>query len=160
MSMNSLLKMSIFVVFKDYNFAGFIQEGVSEAELGVLPMYKFQAFHSNEKSNTGAGKMVPVPTDGLGLATERTLLAEDAVKPICYDKNLLCFIKFERCLFTLISFLQDCCICLSSYEDGAELHTLPCNHHFHYNCIVKWLKMRATCPLCKHNILKGTTDQS
>lgn len=44
-------------------------------------MYKFQAFHSNEKSNTGAGKMVPVPTDGLGLATERTLLAEDAVKP-------------------------------------------------------------------------------
>lgn len=58
----------------------FIQEGVSEAELGVLPMYKFQAFYSNEKSNTGAGKMVPVPTDGLCLATERTLLAEDAVK--------------------------------------------------------------------------------
>lgn len=59
----------------------FIQEGVSEAELGVLPMYKFQAFYSNEKRNTGAGKMVPVPTDGLCLAaTERTLLAEDAVK--------------------------------------------------------------------------------
>ncbi|KAJ0240490.1 E3 ubiquitin protein ligase RIE1 [Hirschfeldia incana] len=111
---------------------GLIQEGVSEAELGVLPMYKFQAFYSNEKGNTGAGKMVPVPTAGLCLAAERTLLAEDA----------------------------DCCICLSSYEDGAELHTLPCNHHFHSNCIVRWLKMRATCPLCKHNILRGTTDQS
>uniref|UniRef100_A0A1J3IKL4 RING-type E3 ubiquitin transferase n=1 Tax=Noccaea caerulescens TaxID=107243 RepID=A0A1J3IKL4_NOCCA len=101
-------------------------EGVSEAELDVLPLYRFQAFHS------GAGKMVPLPINGLCLAAERTLLAEDA----------------------------DCCICLSSYEDGAELHTLPCNHHFHSNCIIKWLKMRATCPLCKYNILKGTTDQS
>ncbi|KAL1201094.1 E3 ubiquitin protein ligase RIE1 [Cardamine amara subsp. amara] len=113
-----------------YAVAG--SEGVSEAELGVLPMYKFHAFHSNEKNMTGPGKMVPTPTNGLCLATERTLLAEDA----------------------------DCCICLSSYEDGAELHVLPCTHHFHSTCIVKWLKMRATCPLCKYNILKGTTDQS
>lgn len=54
------------------------------------------------------------------------------------------------------SFLQECCICLSSYEDGAELHALPCSHHFHCTCIVKWLKMNATCPLCKYNILKGS----
>jgi hypothetical protein len=59
--------------------AGFIQEGVSEAELGVLPLYKFKAFHSNEKNITGPGKMVPIPINGLCLATERTLLAEDAV---------------------------------------------------------------------------------
>ncbi|XP_023638525.1 E3 ubiquitin protein ligase RIE1 isoform X1 [Capsella rubella] len=115
-----------------YAVAGTIQEGVSEAELGVLPLYKFRAFHTNEKNIAGPGKMVPVSTNGICLATERTLLAEDA----------------------------DCCICLSSYEDGAELHALPCNHHFHSTCIVKWLKMRATCPLCKYNILKGTTDQS
>ncbi|EFH51346.1 hypothetical protein ARALYDRAFT_322516 [Arabidopsis lyrata subsp. lyrata] len=30
-------------------------EGVSEAELGVLPLYKFKAFHSNEKNITGPG---------------------------------------------------------------------------------------------------------
>lgn len=53
-------------------------------------------------------------------------------------------------------FFQECCICLTSYEDGAELHALPCNHHFHSTCIVKWLKMNATCPLCKFNILKGS----
>lgn len=50
---------------------------------------------------------------------------------------------------------QECCICLTSYENGAELNALPCNHHFHSTCIVKWLKMNATCPLCKYNILKG-----
>ncbi|KAL6350986.1 hypothetical protein AAG906_031572 [Vitis piasezkii] len=45
---------------------------------------------------------------------------------------------------------------MRSYEDGAELHALPCNHHFHSTCIAKWLKMNATCPLCKYNILKGS----
>ncbi|KAH9746138.1 RING-type domain-containing protein [Citrus sinensis] len=64
------------------------------------------------------------------------------------------------CLPCIIAILyavagQECCICLSSYEDGTELHALPCNHHFHSTCIVKWLKMNATCPLCKYNILKG-----
>jgi hypothetical protein len=53
-------------------------------------------------------------------------------------------------------FLQECCVCLSSYEDGAELSALPCNHHFHWTCITKWLRMNATCPLCKYNILKGS----
>ncbi|CAJ2674343.1 unnamed protein product [Trifolium pratense] len=64
------------------------------------------------------------------------------------------------CLPCIIAILyavagQECCICLCTYEDGVELHTLPCNHHFHSSCIVKWLKMNATCPLCKYNILKG-----
>lgn len=53
----------------------------------------------------------------------------------------------------------ECCICLSSYENGAELHSLPCSHHFHTTCIVKWLKINASCPLCKYNILKGNNGQ-
>ncbi|KAJ8770386.1 hypothetical protein K2173_015000 [Erythroxylum novogranatense] len=48
-----------------------------------------------------------------------------------------------------------CCICLSRYVDGVELYTLPCNHHFHCRCISKWLRMNATCPLCKINIRRG-----
>lgn len=108
-----------------YAVAG--QEGASEADLSILPKYKFQIMSNGEKPIVGAGKMVPVETSSGYLANERILLPEDA----------------------------ECCICLSSYEDGMELHTLPCNHHFHSTCIVKWLKMNATCPLCKYNILKG-----
>ncbi|CAM8881759.1 unnamed protein product [Rhodiola kirilowii] len=111
-----------------YAVAG--QEGASEADLRVLPTYKFQLLKTEDKANCEvAGKMIPQETSSgyLALAHERILLPEDA----------------------------ECCICLSPYEDGAELHTLPCNHHFHSSCIVKWLKMNATCPLCKYNILKG-----
>ncbi|XP_020518039.1 E3 ubiquitin-protein ligase At1g63170 isoform X3 [Amborella trichopoda] len=50
---------------------------------------------------------------------------------------------------------SQCCICLSSYEEGAELHSLPCHHCFHSGCIRRWLRINATCPLCKFNILKG-----
>nr|GMC88573.1 E3 ubiquitin-protein ligase At4g11680-like isoform X1 [Ipomoea batatas] len=52
---------------------------------------------------------------------------------------------------------SECCICLNSYSDGAELCTLPCNHHFHHRCICKWLRINATCPLCKFNILSSET---
>ncbi|KAL8267568.1 hypothetical protein R6Q59_004912 [Mikania micrantha] len=109
-----------------YAVAG--QEGASEADLSALPKYKFQVSSDDDgKPDVGAGRMIPVESNVGYMAVERVLLPEDA----------------------------DCCICLSTYEDGAELHSLPCNHHFHATCIVKWLKMNATCPLCKYNILKG-----
>ncbi|MED6204767.1 hypothetical protein PIB30_012004 [Stylosanthes scabra] len=52
---------------------------------------------------------------------------------------------------------SECCICLSPYVDGAELYRLPCTHHFHCGCISRWLRTKATCPLCKFNILRGDT---
>ncbi|KAE8699027.1 E3 ubiquitin-protein ligase [Hibiscus syriacus] len=104
------------------------QEGASEADLSILPKYKYQIINNAEKSCVGAGKMVPTETSSGYLANERILLPEDA----------------------------ECCICLCSYDDGENLHALPCSHHFHSTCIVKWLKMNAICPLCKYNILKET----
>uniref|UniRef100_A0A2P2JS87 RING-type E3 ubiquitin transferase n=1 Tax=Rhizophora mucronata TaxID=61149 RepID=A0A2P2JS87_RHIMU len=58
---------------------------------------------------------------------------------------------------TLLPEDSECCICLSRYVDGVELCTLPCNHHFHCRCISKWLRINATCPLCRSNIHHGDT---
>ncbi|KAK7290737.1 hypothetical protein RIF29_05368 [Crotalaria pallida] len=52
---------------------------------------------------------------------------------------------------------SECCICLSPYVDGTELYRLPCTHHFHCGCIGRWLRTKATCPLCKFNILRRDT---
>lgn len=46
-----------------------------------------------------------------------------------------------------------CCICLASYADNDMLKELPCSHFFHTNCVDKWLKMKALCPLCKCTVL-------
>lgn len=45
-----------------------------------------------------------------------------------------------------------CPICLSEYEPKETLRTIPeCNHYFHAHCIDEWLKMNATCPLCRNS---------
>ncbi|OQS06646.1 hypothetical protein THRCLA_01315 [Thraustotheca clavata] len=47
-----------------------------------------------------------------------------------------------------------CSICLSEFEEN-EWHTachivqLPCHHLFHSNCVVEWLHLHQTCPLCR-----------
>ncbi|KAI5063811.1 hypothetical protein GOP47_0020481 [Adiantum capillus-veneris] len=48
-----------------------------------------------------------------------------------------------------------CCICLGMYRDNAELRGLPCSHHFHVECVDQWLKINASCPLCKFSLQGG-----
>eukprot|EP00939_MAST-03C_sp_MAST-3C-sp1_P003692 g3692.t1 len=52
-----------------------------------------------------------------------------------------------------------CAICLCDYEDGDDLRPLPCagKHHFHQECVDDWLKVNATCPICREEIAKGTS---
>uniref|UniRef100_A0A0A9GDJ2 RING-type domain-containing protein n=1 Tax=Arundo donax TaxID=35708 RepID=A0A0A9GDJ2_ARUDO len=45
-----------------------------------------------------------------------------------------------------------CCICLARYVDNDDLRMLPCGHFFHKECVDKWLKINALCPLCKAEI--------
>ncbi|XP_057511716.1 putative RING-H2 finger protein ATL21B [Actinidia eriantha] len=43
-----------------------------------------------------------------------------------------------------------CPICLAEYQPKDTLRTIPeCNHYFHATCIDEWLRMNATCPLCR-----------
>lgn len=50
-------------------------------------------------------------------------------------------------------FEQDelCCICLKNFEQDEEVIRLPCNknHFFHKPCILDWMRISQTCPLCK-----------
>ncbi|XP_021736799.1 E3 ubiquitin-protein ligase At1g63170-like isoform X2 [Chenopodium quinoa] len=50
-----------------------------------------------------------------------------------------------------------CCICLAAYVDNDELRELPCTHLFHTECVDKWLKINASCPLCKLEIGEDRT---
>ena len=47
---------------------------------------------------------------------------------------------------------ETCNICLEIYKEGQISIKLDCGHCFHESCITQWLKMRNTCPVCRHEL--------
>ncbi|CAN6856167.1 unnamed protein product [Brassica oleracea] len=42
-----------------------------------------------------------------------------------------------------------CAICHSELGASGDLNTLVCNHSYHHVCILDWIKMNLTCPVCR-----------
>ncbi|XP_011098046.1 uncharacterized protein LOC105176825 [Sesamum indicum] len=52
------------------------------------------------------------------------------------------------------SFQQDddgkrCAVCLEDFETRQFVTLTPCNHMFHEDCIVPWVKRQGKCPICR-----------
>ncbi|KAE9452268.1 hypothetical protein C3L33_15838, partial [Rhododendron williamsianum] len=96
--------------------------GATPESINSLPTYKFKI----KKSRNGNGRDVGGEGGVVAAGTEkeRTISGEDAV----------------------------CCICLAKYANNDELRELPCSHFFHKECVDKWLKINALCPLCKGEV--------
>ena len=47
---------------------------------------------------------------------------------------------------------NECVVCLSSFDAGETITTLPCLHIFHSDCIKSWLESHNCCPICKYEI--------
>ncbi|XXQ35655.1 RING-type domain-containing protein [Plasmodiophora brassicae] len=52
-----------------------------------------------------------------------------------------------------ISGNEQCVICHESMRGGAETAYLSCEHQFHTSCILEWLTLAPTCPLCNGLVL-------
>ncbi|KAL0330281.1 UNVERIFIED_CONTAM: E3 ubiquitin-protein ligase [Sesamum radiatum] len=99
--------------------------GATQDSINSLPTYKFKV-----KKNKSGGDKENSSSAGeggivaAGTEKERAISGEDAV----------------------------CCICLAKYVHNDELREMPCSHFFHKDCVDKWLKINATCPLCKAEV--------
>ncbi|KPI42353.1 uncharacterized protein AB675_9482 [Cyphellophora attinorum] len=52
-----------------------------------------------------------------------------------------------------------CSSCTDDFELGADVRVLPCNHHFHPECVDPWLlNVSGTCPLCRIDLRPPTSD--
>uniref|UniRef100_A0A7C8YEW2 RING-type domain-containing protein n=1 Tax=Opuntia streptacantha TaxID=393608 RepID=A0A7C8YEW2_OPUST len=44
---------------------------------------------------------------------------------------------------------KSCAVCLEDFEAREEVMLTPCNHMFHEECIVPWVKSHGQCPVCR-----------
>ncbi|XP_022723935.1 E3 ubiquitin-protein ligase At1g63170-like isoform X4 [Durio zibethinus] len=97
--------------------------GATMESISALPTYKFK-YKKTGNVNDQENSAGEGGVLATGTAKERVISGDDAV----------------------------CCICLAKYADNDELRELPCIHVFHVVCVDKWLKINASCPLCKNEI--------
>lgn len=47
---------------------------------------------------------------------------------------------------------SQCSICLDDLEIRAEAKEMPCKHKFHSRCILPWLELHSSCPVCRFQL--------
>ena len=45
-----------------------------------------------------------------------------------------------------------CAVCKDEISLAEKVTRLPCSHHYHGDCIVPWLSIRNTCPVCRYEL--------
>jgi len=49
-----------------------------------------------------------------------------------------------------------CSVCWEDFKLSEEVKQLECDHIYHPDCILPWLKLHATCPICRRDFTDGS----
>ena len=109
----------------------------------ILMAYRFDPFTSLFNGGQGNQFQTPPPESQYSQSTHSTIppaskrVLENLTKTLVTPEDLT---NDET---------KDCVICLEEFTSGEEVVKLTCGHLFHEECILGWLKINCTCPMCR-----------
>ena len=71
--------------------------------------------------------------------------------------------KLQKCNITEkklkeFGFENSCPVCKDEFILNEECLLMPCEHHFHKDCLIPWLKERNSCPVCRYELPTDDED--
>ncbi|ESQ47889.1 hypothetical protein EUTSA_v10021059mg [Eutrema salsugineum] len=58
----------------------------------------------------------------------------------------------------LKSEMNQCAVCMDEFEDGSDVKQMPCKHVFHQDCLLPWLQLHNSCPVCRYELPTDDPD--
>jgi hypothetical protein len=135
-------------VERKIGFAGLEWEEVEKIEVGNLERDLYSDFDSFLAGLLDEYDVIgPENGDVLGRFAENQRRSRPAAKRVV--ESLPCV---ELTVEELGRSTAVCAVCKDEIVVEEKVRRLPCAHYYHGDCIVPWLSIRNTCPLCRYEL--------
>ncbi|XP_035666481.1 E3 ubiquitin-protein ligase RNF115-like isoform X1 [Branchiostoma floridae] len=95
---------------------------------------------------------------GLDAIITQLLNQLDGTGPPPADKKMIDALPTVTIIQEQVDNGLECTVCKEEYHLDERIRQLPCGHCYHSDCIVPWLEMHNTCPVCRKSLDGSRTD--
>jgi hypothetical protein len=78
------------------------------------------------------------------------LITQSIISNIC---TVMYYFLLKNTLKRDYQLIQECIICLNSFEENNPKYRLNCGHLFHKECILEWGVKSEKCPICRESFI-------
>ncbi|KAL0098391.1 hypothetical protein PUN28_008358 [Cardiocondyla obscurior] len=90
--------------------------------------------------------------DGLDAIVTQLLNQMDGTGPPPLSRNQIDEIPTTIITQSQVDCKLQCSVCWEDFKLSEPVRQLPCAHVYHAPCIVPWLELHGTCPICRQNL--------
>ncbi|KAI3385101.1 hypothetical protein SNEBB_003464 [Seison nebaliae] len=65
-------------------------------------------------------------------------------------------LQTEKVTQEIVDQKTQCSICMDDLKIDSTVKKLPCGHYFHEDCIMPWLRLHDTCPVCRESLAEDS----